>query len=252
MERTELMTELAELLRAHSRVVRSHLAETLADHGLTPPQLWALHNVAEPCSMGELAGALGVDASYVTALADSLQDKGLVERRPSADDRRRRVLEITDDGRAILDGMHAKVASVPIGGDLGDEELAELVGLLRRRDRHRGVAAEAGEDLAGALRVQERLRRLGLEEVDDGDPVRARHHQRVVGEADHAGELVLHDLLQYREHLRVVHQLHPAILVGTRGFHKHSAPSRCRLDAGRLTGTRRRLRWRAPAGSTPP
>jgi DNA-binding MarR family transcriptional regulator len=132
MERTELMTELAELLRAHSRVVRSHLAETLADHGLTPPQLWALHNVAEPCSMGELAGALGVDASYVTALADSLQDKGLVERRPSADDRRRRVLEITDDGRAILDGMHAKVASVPIGGDLGDEELAELVGLLRR------------------------------------------------------------------------------------------------------------------------
>ncbi len=132
MTRTELMTQLAELLRAHSRAVKGHLATNLADHGLTPPQLWALHNVAEPCSMGELAGALGVDASYVTGLADSLEDKGLVERRPAPGDRRRRVLEITDEGRSILSEMHASVASVPIGGDLTDDELAELVGLLRR------------------------------------------------------------------------------------------------------------------------
>lgn len=132
MTRTELMTELAELLRAHSRAVRGHLVANLADHGLTPPQLWALHHVAEPCSMGELAGTLGVDASYVTGLADSLQAKGLVERHPAADDRRRRVLEITDDGREIVAEMRASVGSVPIGGDLSDDELAELVGLLRR------------------------------------------------------------------------------------------------------------------------
>jgi len=132
MTRTELMTELAELLRAHGRAVRGHLAANLADHGLTPPQLWALHHVAEPCSMGELAGTLGVDASYVTGLADSLQAKGLVERRPAADDRRRRVLEITDEGRAILGEMHASVASIPIGGDLSVDELGQLVVLLRR------------------------------------------------------------------------------------------------------------------------
>jgi len=132
MERTELMTELAGLLRVHGRVVRAHLGECFADRGLTPPQLWALHHVAEPCSMGQLAGTLGVDASYVTGLVDSLEGRGLVERRPAPDDRRRRVLELTPEGREILDAAQAAMASVPVGGDLGDDELAELVGLLRR------------------------------------------------------------------------------------------------------------------------
>ena len=132
MERTELKTEMAELLRGHHRFVVEHLGAGTDALGITPPQMWALHNVAEPCSMGELAQVLDVDASYVTALVDSLEVRELVERRPSATDRRRRVLEITDEGRAVLERMHARVERIPMGGDLSDEELAELVSLLRR------------------------------------------------------------------------------------------------------------------------
>lgn len=132
MGRTELKTEMAELLRGHHRAVVEHLGAGTDALGITPPQMWALHNVAEPCSMGELAEALDVDASYVTALVDSLEVRGLVKRTPSTTDRRRRVLEITDDGRAILEAMHARVEDIPVGGDLTDEELTRLVSLLRR------------------------------------------------------------------------------------------------------------------------
>lgn len=131
--RAELMAELAELLRSHGHVVRSHLHGALAERGLTPPQLWALHGVAEARPMGDLAEFLGVDASYVTGLADALEAKGLVERRPSPADRRVRLLEITTDGRALLDEIHATVLTeVPLGEALSDEELDHLVGLLRR------------------------------------------------------------------------------------------------------------------------
>lgn len=132
MGRTELMTQMAELLRGHHRVVVEHLADGRDALGITPPQMWALHHVAEPRSMGELAQVLDVDASYVTALVDSLEVQELVERRPSSTDRRRRLLEITDEGRAVLERMHARVESIPMGGDLSDAELAELVSLLRR------------------------------------------------------------------------------------------------------------------------
>lgn len=131
--RAELMADFAELLRSHGHAVRSHLHDALAERGLTPPQLWALHGVAEARSMGDLAGFLGVDASYVTGLADALEAKGLVERRPSETDRRVRLLAATAAGRRLLDEVHATVLTeVPLGESLTDDELETLVGLLRR------------------------------------------------------------------------------------------------------------------------
>lgn len=127
------MAELAELLRSHGHVVRSHLHDALAERDLTPPQLWALHGVSEARSMGDLAEFLGVDASYVTGLADALESKGLVERRPAERDRRVRLLAATAAGRRLLEEVHTTVLTeVPLGGSLTDDELAALVDLLRR------------------------------------------------------------------------------------------------------------------------
>ena len=131
--RTALMAEFAELLRDHGHIVRTHLHGALADRSLTVPQLWALHGVAEPRTMGELAHHLGVDASYVTGLADALEAKGLVERRQAATDRRVRLLEVTDEGHRLLEDVHRTVLTqVPLGEALSDDELATVVGLLRR------------------------------------------------------------------------------------------------------------------------
>ncbi|OAH16606.1 MarR family winged helix-turn-helix transcriptional regulator [Streptomyces jeddahensis] len=50
----------------------------------------------------ELSARLGYDPSAIVGLVDDLERAGFVERRPSPDDRRSRVVVLTDDGRAFL------------------------------------------------------------------------------------------------------------------------------------------------------
>lgn len=131
--RPELVEELAELLRRLGMVMREHIHGTVAAHGLTPPQAWALQALEGPCHMGVLAERLGFDKSYVTGLADGLEAAGLVERRPDPADRRAKHLSVTEAGRAMQARVKADaLANLPIGKELDDAELATLIGLLAR------------------------------------------------------------------------------------------------------------------------
>src|SRR3712207_1660616 len=86
------------LLRASNAVLNAH-ADELRPLGLSPSAfnvLVSLHNsegrVLEPC---QLAERLLVSRPSVTGLLDTLQAKGLIVRRPHADDRRRVLVELT-------------------------------------------------------------------------------------------------------------------------------------------------------------
>jgi DNA-binding MarR family transcriptional regulator len=50
-----------------------------------------------------LADAIGADKSRIIPILDELQQQGFIERRPDPDDRRVRLLEITDEGRSAKD-----------------------------------------------------------------------------------------------------------------------------------------------------
>ncbi|MBT2505824.1 MarR family transcriptional regulator [Streptomyces sp. ISL-98] len=50
----------------------------------------------------ELSSRLGYDPSAIVGLVDDLERLGFVERRPSPDDRRSRIVVLTTDGRAFL------------------------------------------------------------------------------------------------------------------------------------------------------
>jgi DNA-binding MarR family transcriptional regulator len=52
-------------------------------------------------SQRDLAGALGLDPSQVVLLVDELAESGLVERRPSASDRRAKLVIATEAGRTL-------------------------------------------------------------------------------------------------------------------------------------------------------
>ena len=52
-------------------------------------------------SQRDLAGALGLDPSQVVLLVDELAESGLVERRPSSNDRRTKLVVATEAGRAL-------------------------------------------------------------------------------------------------------------------------------------------------------
>src|SRR3954467_11937425 len=73
------------------------------EYDLTPMQLHALRAL-EPgleLTMSALAGSLFCDASNVTGIVDRLEDRGLIERRPAAHDRRVKMLAVTDEGARL-------------------------------------------------------------------------------------------------------------------------------------------------------
>src|SRR3954470_14116452 len=86
---------------------RANLPPLAAELQLSPAQCHVLHLIepGRPIPMGRLAGTLACDASNVTGLVDRLESRGLVRRRPSAGDRRVKVLDLTPTGsrlRALL------------------------------------------------------------------------------------------------------------------------------------------------------
>ena len=113
-------------------------SEELRPMGLSPSAwnvLMALHNTEdrtlEPC---QLAQRLLISRPSVTGLLDTLQTKGLIQRQPHADDRRRVLVRLTDAGLKQLeshfDTHYAEMNA--LFSDLDDDEKATLVSLLRR------------------------------------------------------------------------------------------------------------------------
>jgi DNA-binding MarR family transcriptional regulator len=82
---------------------REHLPTLDGEFELSPIQCHVLHLLepGRPLPMGRLAGMLGCHASNVTGLVDRLEARGVVQRRPSADDRRIKVLDLTPEGSRL-------------------------------------------------------------------------------------------------------------------------------------------------------
>ena len=70
---------------------------------LSPVQCHVLHLLEpdQPVPMGSLAETLGCDASNVTGLVDRLEARGLLRRQPSTEDRRVKVLRLTQTGARL-------------------------------------------------------------------------------------------------------------------------------------------------------
>ena len=56
-----------------------------------------------------LAEAIGADKTRIIPTLDELQDRGYIERRPDPDDRRVRLLAITESGRVVKDAAQADI-----------------------------------------------------------------------------------------------------------------------------------------------
>ena len=83
---------------------RDRIHRICSELGLSPPLLKAFVHLGadgneDGLRMGDLAEHWGCDASYVTSLADGLQERGLAERRPHPTDRRVRTIVLTAEGR---------------------------------------------------------------------------------------------------------------------------------------------------------
>src|ERR1700674_5608034 len=114
---------------------RAHLPPLAAELQLSPAQCPVLHLI-EPgrhVPMGQLAETLACDASNVTGLVDRLESRGLVERRPSPNDRRVKVLGLTRTGSKVRALLLERMSSPPDTlSRLSADQQRDLVRILRR------------------------------------------------------------------------------------------------------------------------
>jgi DNA-binding MarR family transcriptional regulator len=94
--------------------------------------LAVLEGAGQPLSPTEIAERLIVTTASVTSLLDTLERRGLVERRPDPTDRRKLLIVITPDGKAIVDQFLPEVVALQTAAlaTLNETQRRQLVELL--------------------------------------------------------------------------------------------------------------------------
>ena len=130
----------SDALRAHQAMQHLVLEQrnlrqvTAEQTGISFARARALRRLARgPMRMSELAEELGTEKPYLTVMIDDLEQRGLVTRTQSADDRRVKFLALTDAGRAVAARAEQIVSEPPPGlARLTEAELATLARLLEK------------------------------------------------------------------------------------------------------------------------
>ena len=91
-----------------------------------------LEGAGEPLAGHVIAERLLVSSASMTSLLDTLERRGLVERHPHPDDRRKVLISLTDDARDIVDQMLPAVhaASTEAIAPVGEADRVQLIEVL--------------------------------------------------------------------------------------------------------------------------
>lgn len=124
-----------KLLRA-SRAVVARVEPRLAETCLTMTQLGVLEAVLHkgPMTQRELGRRVLTSAGNMTDVIDKLEGRRLLRRVRLAEDRRSVRIELTEEGRSLIEDLfpdHARDIAAAMGG-LDAAEIALLDGLLRK------------------------------------------------------------------------------------------------------------------------
>jgi DNA-binding MarR family transcriptional regulator len=121
---------MANLLFLHGK---PRLPAIAGELGLSPPQAITLRLLGEPQPMGALAQGMHCDNSNMTGIVDRLEERGLVERRPSEEDRRVKLIATTPEGVELREQLNRALAQPPEPlARLSKEDLTALREILQR------------------------------------------------------------------------------------------------------------------------
>jgi DNA-binding MarR family transcriptional regulator len=107
--------DITGLLNMAGHVLSNRLSAALEDVDLTPRmQCVLIHALEEERTQIQIAALADLDKTTMVSTVDELERRGLAERRPSATDRRARIIAVTEKGRLaaeeaqrIVDRVHA-------------------------------------------------------------------------------------------------------------------------------------------------
>lgn len=104
---SELIGLLDRVLPRYQRALRDAISDAEGEDRLTMPQLRCLQTIAmpgdSPATTSGLAESTRVTVPTMSSMLDGLVARGLVERKPDPDSRRRMHLVVTAQGAALLE-----------------------------------------------------------------------------------------------------------------------------------------------------
>ncbi|PVG84525.1 MarR family transcriptional regulator [Nocardioides gansuensis] len=141
--RQQAAAELGRALQRYQRSVQAFDDRVGRSLGLNPADLRCLDWLTEgPLSAGQLSQATGLRPAATTALIDRLVAKGYVRRVPAAGDRRRVLVEMTEEGAARTWACYGPMVQEGEGllSGFTRAELARmrdlLIAMIELTDRH--------------------------------------------------------------------------------------------------------------------
>jgi MarR family transcriptional regulator, 2-MHQ and catechol-resistance regulon repressor len=145
--RQDRALKLFVVLNRAVATVTAHADADVARHGLSLAEFAALEALYHkgPLLVGELQRAVLKSSGGITYVVDRLHEKGLVRRRPCAEDRRALYAELTPDGTALMERIfpaHAAVLQAAMGG-LSARDQEQAIALLKKLGRHAAALPRA-------------------------------------------------------------------------------------------------------------
>jgi DNA-binding MarR family transcriptional regulator len=131
--------------------VRNHVERAVRPYDLAPPSAKALHLIDGSISMKELGSRIHCDGSFVTSIADTLEERGLARREIDGNDRRIKNLVLTRKGMGLRSRLiHDLFDDFPGLSDLAPRERDSLMALLRKMVAAAGQADDPSGEGRGS------------------------------------------------------------------------------------------------------
>ena len=134
-----LATEcFANLFHTGNLLIELHNRQSREDYQLSPSArqvLAVVEGAGEPLEPSVIAERVLITTGSMTSVLDTLEKRGLIQRKPHPDDRRKLLVDITPQAQAILDELlpsfHARERDV-ISSALSTREQRELLALIAK------------------------------------------------------------------------------------------------------------------------
>jgi DNA-binding MarR family transcriptional regulator len=135
MATVERVPDLAMLFAEASHSLQTELTARLEHLGLSPREQCVLIKALEADrTQIQLAELCQLDKTTMVVTVDKLERRGLVERRPAPNDRRARIIGVTEAGRELAQSGDDLVQGIfaDVLGSLPEDERAVFASALRR------------------------------------------------------------------------------------------------------------------------
>lgn len=127
MRLNDLYAKPAHLIRRAHQISWAIFLDECADFTLTPVQYAALTAIGsqDQTDATRLSSMIAYDRSTIGNILDRLEKRALIRRVPSPNDRRQKLISLTDQGRKLLADCESAVQRVQ----------SRIVGVLTRKER---------------------------------------------------------------------------------------------------------------------